>query len=339
VESIGEEKLSEKNTGKSPVLFHSNPPMALINYSAAIQEEGFFDEVAQTSWAKAHQAWMDYGDLDIRTTQDFYIRLNEAEEFDIEVAELNRQLMELLPNAKDLVYQKKLSELPEDVRRTIQTPDAERTPDQWSLYFENAYKVEVSPSEIVLHAPESIKPQARWLAKQINQKAGRADFIKRYRQIVNFDYWMTRCRVEQLEEANQARKYLYQAEDHFKNARLEFAEQDYEIAWDAWAKIYQQYPQLRDVVGAEDVVDAIKRYTSLLGQLDRPFPTDFKLKELVKHHDPQFRPWEELSVDGNTPEQPSTTPTETDEPETAIDEASDEKVDEESQAVPPKPNE
>ena len=46
-------------------------------------------------------------------------------------------------------------------------------------------------------------------------------------------------------------------------------------------------------VGAEDVVDAIKRYATLLGQLDEAFPNEFKLKSLVSEHDRDFRPWSE----------------------------------------------
>ena len=308
LQSIFDEKPSDRKKGKSPVLFHSNPAMALINYAGAIQEEGFFDERAQNAWAKAHTAWTDYGNREIRTSRDFYIRLNEAEQLEAEAAELLVQFDELLSDVKVVLTEEKRAALSADELLAIETPAPERTPDQMRLVRDAEFKLKVTPLETAEAADSALKEQARWLATDITDKQERADFVRRYRQIVNFDYWRTRCEVEQLDEANKAHKHLYQADDDYLNARLNDARTNYELAWDAWAQIYEQYPSLRDDVGAEDVVDAIKRYASLLGQLDAPFPSDFKLKDIVEYHDRSFRPWGEIDAQGGESDDANSTP-------------------------------
>jgi len=40
-----------------------------------------------------------------------------------------------------------------------------------------------------------------------------------------------------------------------------------------------------------------QRYAQTLDQLDEDFPQDFPLKELIRLHEPEWRPWEEASTE------------------------------------------
>ena len=42
--------------GKNPLIFHSDPPKALINYADAISEEGHLGEVSKIAWQQAGKA-------------------------------------------------------------------------------------------------------------------------------------------------------------------------------------------------------------------------------------------------------------------------------------------
>ena len=308
LQSIFDEKPSERKKGKSPVLFHSNPSMALISFASAINEEGHFDEVSENAWTKANRKWTDYGNREIRTSRDFYIRLNEAEQLEAEVAKLRNEFNRLLSGVEQKLVEEKRGNLSADELLALQTPPSEQSSDQMRLTHEAGYKLAVSPMEMVEAADDAIKDEAIWQATVMMDKQQRADFVRRYRQIVNFDYWRTRCEVEQLEEANTARKHLYQADADLAAALLLDSKANYELAWDAWAQIYEQYRSLRAAVGAEDVVDAVKRYAFLLGQLDESFPADFKLKELVQNHDRTFRPWSEVNDSEKEPEEATVPP-------------------------------
>ena len=308
LQSIFDEKPSERKKGKSPVLFHSNPSMALISFASAINEEGHFDEVSENAWTKANRKWTDYGNREIRTSRDFYIRLNEAEQLEAEVATLRNEFNRLLSGVEQKLVEEKRGNLSADELLALQTPPSEQSSDQMRLTHEAGYKLAVSPMEMAEAADDAIKDEVIWQATVMMDKQQRADFVRRYRQIVNFDYWRTRCEVEQLEEANTARKHLYQADADLAAALLLDAKANYELAWDAWAQIYEQYRSLRAGVGAEDVVDAVKRYAFLLGQLDESFPADFKLKELVQNHDRTFRPWSEVNDSEKEPEEATVPP-------------------------------
>jgi len=53
------------------------------------------------------------------------------------------------------------------------------------------------------------------------------------------------------------------------------------MAWDEWARIFEQYPQLVDDEMGEDLREVILRYKLVLDQLDEEFPEDFKLQMLM----------------------------------------------------------
>ena len=296
LQSMIEEKPHERNKGKSPVLFHSGPGMALINYSAALADEGIFDEFSESAWAEAGAVWQSFGNREIRTSRDFYIRLNEEEALEAEVIELTQQLGALQPGLVEEIKLKKQQSLSEEMILALETPVDQVTEEQAQLHAEAVRLLMVSPTDIVEQIKdEATRSKARWLAETINDKMTHATFVKQYRGIVNFDYWRTRCTVEQSEDANQAKKHLYQADNDHREGRLLQAQRNYEIAWDAWANIYEKYPQLQEDVGTEDVVSAVKRYDNLLGQLDQEFPADFKLKRVVDFHERgRYRPWEEM---------------------------------------------
>ncbi len=50
------DKLGIPVKGTSPLVFHSYPSMGLINYAEAIEDEGFFGEVAKNAWRKRARA-------------------------------------------------------------------------------------------------------------------------------------------------------------------------------------------------------------------------------------------------------------------------------------------
>ena len=292
------EQSQNKKEGKSPVLFHSNPPMALINYSSAIQEDGYFDEVAQTAWESAHRDWIRYGTRNIRTSYGFDIRLSELEDLEAEVDQLRERLEQLDPGAEAQLIEEKRKQLSDEQRTALDTPPQRRDADQFTLAAEAQREIHVTMDDIAQHVPESARKQAQWLASRIDEKRNQARVIDQYRGIVNFKYWRTQCEVEQRDEANRAHKFLYRADQAYLKAQPVVAKKFYDMAFAEWAKIYEEFPSLLDDVGAEDLMDAVQqRYAQTLDQLDEDFPQDFPLKELIRLHEPEWRPWEEASTE------------------------------------------
>ena len=111
-----------------------------------------------------------------------------------------------------------------------------------------------------------------------------AGYVWRYRRHVNFVYWRTRCEVEQKPETVAARRHIYQARQRQDGGELDAAKREYEQAWELWAKIIDENPELMQRLMADDLADDIRQYVVLLGQLEQKLPDDFKLRKLLEMH-------------------------------------------------------
>ena len=98
--------------------------------------------------------------------------------------------------------------------------------------------------------------------------------------------------MEQLKLATDARQAVRRADEFFVNAELEKARQQYELGWDKWGEIFDQFPQLMDDPEAEILRQSVSNYESLLSQVEESLPADFKLRKLLLKYefDPNQRP-------------------------------------------------
>ena len=279
--------------GKSPILFYSSAPMGQINFAGALGDDGRFGDVYSQAWLKGHRQWTEYGNRDILTSYGYHIHLNELESIRDEVEELNLRLEQLAPGVKEQLVEEKRNDLTDEERKALDAPEGTLMSEQYTMRFEAQSKVSVTAIEIARRAPNEMQDRARTIANRIHERIDVANAINRYRDIVNFGYWRTRCEVEQRDDTNRAHQFVHDADHDLRAARLEPAKEKYESAWVLWAVILNEYPDLRKDVGAEDLTEAVKRYATCLDQLSDPFPKDFPLKELVEAQEPAWRPWEQ----------------------------------------------
>jgi len=275
--------------GKNPLVFHSDAAKALIRFSDAIEEEGYLNDQAALAWERAHRAWLQYGDRDIPTSYGYNIRLNEGEKWQQLEIDREQELADLLPGTKDRLLEERLRSLTAEELRLLKRPKAELDADEYKIVSDAEAKTAVTPDDIVAAAPPEKYREARRIANRLLQAKGYATTVRRYRDIVNFIYWRTRCEVEKTDRAIQARKYLYEADQAYRDADLVGAREKYEEAWQRWAQIHEEYPVLADDVTAEDLVDPLKRYRTLLGHFEETFPPPgFKLLRLVAAYADDF---------------------------------------------------
>ena len=129
--------------------------------------------------------------------------------------------------------------------------------------------------------PKELRAKALNLARRASETAEIADHTASYCDIVNYAYWKTRCEVESKKTTADARRFMMLGDQEGEKGNPEEAKEQYELAWDEWAKIFEQYPQLVDDDMAEDLKEVILRYKLVLDQLDEEFPKDFKLQMLM----------------------------------------------------------
>ncbi len=282
------QKVIEK---QSPLIFHSHPPMALINFSDAIEKEGQLDEQGQDAWRRAAVAWQEYGNRLIPTSIGQHIRLNDEERLTEENQRLRGQLNQLAPEGLDRALAEKRSQLTDHQRAVWDLDDADRTDEQRAEADGIAQLMEVSLEDRARFAPVESRREAMQIARKLTENESLERYTNSYRDIVNFKYWRTRCAAEQEDDMIRARRLGFEAGQHYSGARLEEARETYEACWKVWRTIFDRYPLLLTSPEAEDLLDEVKRYRDLLGQLDvAGFPApDFPLLPLMELHDAEYR--------------------------------------------------
>ena len=92
---------------KSPRIFYSSPAMSQMNFSEAIEEEGFFDQ-ARRGWIEAQKEWEEFGRLGIEHSTGVMLHLGEQTELEAKVKKLQAELDAMSPGLREkLVAEKK----------------------------------------------------------------------------------------------------------------------------------------------------------------------------------------------------------------------------------------
>lgn len=276
--------------GKNPLVFFSEPAKALINFADAIEEDGYLDQKARIAWRNAQRAWTEYGNRDILSSYGIRLHLNDYERVDEAAESALRSLQSITTGIEERLIEEKRANLTDEERAVLDIPQSERDRKQSDLARQVTEKLMLSPEEIAAAAPEDVRAEATKFAQTILKNKELARIIRRYRDIVNFEYWRTRCIAEQEENTLEARRLVRQADQAFDATDLVKSRQLYEEAWDRWAIVFDKYPVMVDDVEGEDVMDSVRRYEDLLGQLDESFPPPgFKLVKLLQAYSDDYQ--------------------------------------------------
>lgn len=276
--------------GKAPHIFYADGPKSRMNYAAAIESEGLLNEIAEYAWKVAGEEWRQYGDRVVPTSWGERIRLNDAELKAAEAQRLADELDKLLPGLREIIRQEKIAKLPKLERETLEKPQGEITTEVEAMrYFTANEKVKVSYRDVADRAPPEIRARAFRLAGLAAESEIVAGHIQRYRENVNFQYWRTRCDVEQMRATVEARRHVYEAGQLAAAGDLDKARNEYEAAWGKWAATLQSNPDLVHTLTEDDLYEDLQKYLKLLAQLDEELPADFALNSVIKqfsHLDP-----------------------------------------------------
>lgn len=280
---------------KNPTLFYSDPGRSQINYSEAIEKEGTFGEKAKSAWASASRLWTAFGKRDLKSSQGFNIRLGDMERLAKETIELDKQLQELSPTSLGDALAERRAALTAEQLELLEGPATGLTDEQTNLRYQAQRAMMVEPrdiaNQIAKKFPEKAA-EARRLATKIAGNRSRIRLTNTNREVVNFEYWATRCELEQLPESLKARDLAYAGRKVFKeDADLLEARRLYEASFQEWSKALAEFPQLPlDSVTGSDIMEYIEQYSTVLEQLDISLAddaigSDFPLWALVEAND------------------------------------------------------
>jgi len=278
--------------GKGPLIYRSSAPMCLMNYSADLEKDGTFGEVARSAWSAAEAGWRRYGDVDIagaiRGRDPVVFQLNAKEFHDQSAKKLLEELDALQPGLREKLVEAKRKTLTDAQREALDTPPAKRKGPQARLAAEAEEALRVSHDEIAGRVPSVHRKKAMQLAREAVRHEELSEYIDSQREIVNFVYWRTRAEMEQTENALVARRNIYRGDRAFAEDDLQAALDAYNQGLEAWRRVFDQYPQMREP-GAEgkETMDIVRQYRRILNQLDKPFPEKFILQDVVELQESQ----------------------------------------------------
>jgi len=265
---VGGQPLGTKN----PVTFFDSPARSQMSYAEAIETEGVFTQLAKRAWQTGAELWKQYGEREMRSTEDFMIRMVDHQKWEKEAQELREQLTALSPGLEERMKEEALSSLTEKQRELLNGLPANPTAEESRLHEEAVNAVTIELQELadrIAHDDPSKSAEAQRLATRIHEAQRRASLIASNRDVANYEYWRIRCDLEQTPEALQGHESAHKAKLQFDEGDPEGAKRLYEQSFDAWAKALKQFPELPiDSTTSSDIMDIIGEYAKVLEQLE-----------------------------------------------------------------------
>ena len=272
-------------SGNSPLIFRSEAPMCLMNYADAVEADGTFGPKAQAAWKNASDKWEEYGRVEIPTSSGTTIRLGDYQDLMRELLDTVKKLNDIEPGLFVKLIKEKAKTLSPDQIEALQVPAPARTPDQQNLVREVSETVQVNYMDVAKAIQGARQTEAIKLAERAQKLEDDITAIRRYRSIVNFEYWWLRANVEQMLQTLEARETIYKADQALAEGDLPTAKDAYTKGLAVWRRVLDQFPPLvADKTVGDDLMDVIKRYGKLLAQLDETFPDPFILQDIVNEH-------------------------------------------------------
>jgi hypothetical protein len=258
---------------KNPTVFYAAPARSQINYSVAIEREGSFGERAKTAWTTASRLWRDFGNRTLRASTGIEIRLSDYERLEEEVDGLIAELEALVPDPREQLLAKRRAEFSALELELVDSSGEGLSSEQYEIHTEAIEKLEIDPQDIVEFIAEKYPEKSiavRRLAYRISDAHERQFFTRNNLGVANYEYWDSRCLLEQKDEALKARELAYAANRAFRDdGDLLEARRMYEESFALWAQLYANNQKLKwDSPSASDLTDEVEKYVRVLEQLE-----------------------------------------------------------------------
>jgi hypothetical protein len=268
--------------GESPLLFYSHPVMCLANYAEALEEEGRFGDVAKDAWRAAGKAWNELANRDLPTQLNVFVRLADKEAYEQKSKAAQAELERLAPGVREKIRAERLATLTPEERAAYDTPAKDRTAEQYQLMFNVEAKLEIPHLEVSDRVHGENRAAALAAAEAATAADDIANAIEIERGIVNYDYWMLRCRIEPNDDTLEARKLVYDADQAFAAAQITAAADLYLAGFKKWRQVLDAYPDLlHDNNLTDELSQSIERYRRVTHQLDQEFLRPFPLQDVL----------------------------------------------------------
>lgn len=279
VEAIRRYELGYDIGDKSPLIFLADPATMQADYAAAIERDGVFGEAAVSAWQKAERMWNEFGDRDVPNSWGEPFRLNDLGRHQERAVQLRARQEELAPGLEEKLRERRIQSLSQAQRLALEKDPAERNFAEFELALKAEKAIHISPQDVAESVAPVHRRQAVQFAEEIVDLETTAQRINAYRSIVNYDYWATRCMVEQTDEMLAARRDLNLA---MQGPCSPEATALFEGAFAVWLEVLERHPVLRDsLYDWDDLQRALDTYFAHGNTPAKDAPS-MKLREMME---------------------------------------------------------
>jgi len=245
----------------SPTLFFSYAPLAQAYYADNLEQDGNFiyagsasgnaggaSDGAQMAWNQFNSEWKAFGELSLNSAFGEPMKLIE-QEMQEELAETKRKELDALdPGRYEYLVNIKRARLTQEERNALSIPLEARSADVQNIASAAEEKIKVSNDEWAQNLPMEKRQRGQQLAKELDAANDQAKLIRRYRLIVNYQYWDLRGELEKIPSIIEARKLAYEADKLYENNELREAVAKYDRAFALWVEVINSEERFKDIL-------------------------------------------------------------------------------------------
>ena len=300
-------KVEEKSYRQmsSDMMFYMKRPSQLRSSAAAIGKEFRTDEAIQLLWGRAHEEWLEYGDVPLGNTLGQIVSLEDLARIEETLERKRKQLDKLAPKGVREEIETEIEEklaFTEEELAVLSIPDDQRDDEQdliakKAIFRQNSEMAAVDQM-VFEKIPQDEKFKGRKILEEISALLTDMRTIDKYRGTINYRYWRIRTRAEKDEITILARQLMDDAQELQRQSIFDDeyeldpktgerrvtkkgALTTYEECYEKFAIVMQRYPRLMDGDLADEILDSLVVYKDMLTIAGLDWPEDFSLQELV----------------------------------------------------------
>ena len=298
-------------TYMDPVLFHSNAIRAqmfaaealatdyLVNLEAQADRPGTpaeraervaeideaYTQQSRGRWSVADHELREFSQRSFAADDGTIYRLGEWEPEQAILKQKVAKLDALAPTLRKEIREGRFASLTLAEKESFRVDPTLRSEEQARLAEEAEAKLFVSDQDLAANVPDPKRAEAVELAKQTAAHEQKLDRIASSRKLIELDYWISRCELEQNPDASEAYKHFAHGLAAYKvDTDLITAKRELEAGFANWRKVLDQFPMMLKDQTAYTTLDVVQKYRQVLKQLDEPFPDKFILQDLLVAH-------------------------------------------------------
>jgi len=200
------------------------------------------------------------------------IQLSSFERLQKDAEDLEEQLENLLPEAREELISQRRAAMSEEMLELLEMAGDQLSVDQHELRAEAQKQLVLNPLDFANYIAEKAPDKlliARKLVNRIIELRSRLFLIRSNRQVSNYEYWEARCKFEQTADAIKARELGHAGRRAFRDADLLEAQRLYEASFELWASALADFPALNeDIATGGDIMEYVLQYRKILEQLE-----------------------------------------------------------------------